>query len=143
MRYSKRYIFFTIVLFVLILGKFNNSAKEYTQVEQFRGARLEASDWNPLIAASVNDGVITLNVGSRTYTSSDTPLYMDEKLQLMVPVSILRDSMNCSAHIYNGEELVVQKRDLSISFFVGEETCTVGEETVELTSPMTKDDENF
>lgn len=143
MRYSKRYIFFTIVLFVLILGKFNNSAREYVEVEQFRGARLEASDWNPLIAASVNDGVITLNIGSRSYSSSDTPLYMDEKLQLMVPVSILRDSMNCSAHIYDENELVIQKRDLSISFFVGEETCTVGEETVELTSPMAKDDENF
>lgn len=143
MRYSKRYIFFTIVLFVLILGKFNNSAKEFVEVEQFRGARLEASDWNPLIAASVNDGVITLNIGGRSYTSNDTPLYMDEKLQLMVPVDILRDSMNCSAHIYDGQELVLQKRDLSISFFVGEDFAVIGEETVELTSPMAEDDGNF
>lgn len=143
MRYSKRYIFFTIVLFVLILGKFNNSAKEFVEVEQFRGARLEASDWNPLIAASVNDGVITLNIGGRSYTSNDTPLYMDEKLQLMVPVDILRDSMNCSAHIYDGQELVLQKRDLSISFFVGEKNAVIGGETVELTSPMAEDDGNF
>lgn len=143
MRYSKRYIFFTIVLFVLILGKFNNSAKEFVEVEQFRGARLEASDWNPLIAASVNDGVITLNIGGRSYTSNDTPLYMDEKLQLMVPVDILRDSMNCSAHIYDGQELVLQKRDLSISFFVGEDFAVIGEETVELTSPMAEDDGSF
>lgn len=143
MRYSKRYLFFTIVLFVLILGKFNNSAREYVEVEQFRGARLEASDWNPLIAASVNDGVITLNIGGRSYTSNDTPLYMDENLQLMVPVDILRDSMNCSAHIYDGNELLLQKRDLSISFFVGEDFAVIGEETVELTSPMAKDEGNF
>ena len=105
MRYSKRYIFFTIVLFVFILAKFNNSVSEFVQVEPFRGARLQSADWNPLIAASINDEVITLNIGSRTYTSNDTPLYMDNELQLMVPVSILRDSLNCSAHIYDEKKL--------------------------------------
>ena len=114
MRYSKRYIFFTIVLFVFLLAKFSNSPSEAVEVEQFRGARLQAADWYPMIAASVNDEVITLNIGSRSYTSNDTPLYMDKKLQLMVPVSILRDSLNCSAHIYDEKELVLQKRDLTI-----------------------------
>ncbi|MGN0344657.1 MAG: lectin like domain-containing protein [Lachnospiraceae bacterium] len=143
MRYSKRYIFFTIVLFVLILAKFNNSTSELVEVEQFRGARLQSADWNPLIAASVNDGVITLNIGSRSYTSNDTPLYMDEELQLMVPVNILRDSLNCSAHIYDEKQLVLQKRDLSISFFLGEDACTVNEQPVKLLSPMTRDADNY
>lgn len=143
MRYSKRYIFFTIVLFVFILAKFNNSASELVEVESFRGARLQSSDWNPLIAASINDDVITLNIGSRSYTSKDTPLYMDDELQLMVPVSILRDSLNCSAHIYDEKKLVLQKRDLSISFFLGEDACTVNEQPVKLLSPMTKDADEY
>ena len=143
MRYSKRYIFFTIVLFVFILAKFNNSVSEFVQVEPFRGARLQSADWNPLIAASINDEVITLNIGSRTYTSNDTPLYMDNELQLMVPVSILRDSLNCSAHIYDEKKLVLQKRDLSISFFLGEDACTANEQPVKLLSPMTKDEDEF
>lgn len=143
MRYSKRYIFFTLVLFVLILVKFNNSTREMVEVEQFRGARLQSADWNPLIAASVNDGVITLNIGSRSYTSNDTPLYMDDELQLMVPVSILRDSLNCSAHIYDENELVVQKRDLSIRFLLGEDSCMVGDAPKKLISPMSRDEENY
>ena len=143
MRYSKRYIFFTIVLFVFILAKFNNSASELVEVESFRGARLQSSDWNPLIAASINDDVITLNIGSRSYTSKDTPLYMDDELQLMVPVSILRDSLNCSAHIYDEKKLVLQKRDLSISFFLGEDACTVNEQPMKLLSPMTKDADEY
>lgn len=143
MRYSKRYIFFTVVLFILILTKFNNSATEYVQVEPFRGAKLQSADWNPLIAASINDDVITLNIGSRSYTSNDTSLYMDDELQLMVPVSILRDSLNCSAHIYNDKILVVQKRDLSISFTLGEDSCMVNEEPVKLVSPMTKNTDEF
>ena len=143
MRYSKRYIFFTIVLFILILAKFNNSTSEFVEVEQFRGARLQSSDWNPLIAASVNDEVITLNIGSRNYTSKDTPLYMDDELQLMVPVSILRDSLNCSAHIYDEKTLVLQKRELSIRFSLGEDDCTVGEETVKLRSPMTREADEY
>lgn len=143
MRYSKRYIFFTIVLFVLILAKFNNSVSEMVEVEPFRGARLQSSDWNPLIAASINDDVLTLNIGSHTYTSKDTPLYMDDKLQLMVPVRILRDSFNCSAHIYDEEKLILQKRDLSISFFLGEDSCIVNEQNVKLLSPMTRDADEF
>lgn len=143
MRYSKRYIFFTIVLFVLILAKFNNSVSEMVEVESFRGARLQSSDWNPLIAASINDDVLTLNIGSHTYTSKDTPLYMDDKLQLMVPVRILRDSLNCSAHIYDEEKLILQKRDLSISFFLGEDSCIVNEQNVKLLSPMTRDADEF
>ena len=143
MRYSKRYIFFTIVLFILILVKFNNSTSEFVEVEQFRGARLQPSDWNPLIAASVNDDVITLNIGSRNYTSKDTPLYMDDELQLMVPVRILRDSLNCSAHIYDEKTLVLQKRELSIRFSLGEDTCQVGEETVKLRSPLTKEADTY
>lgn len=143
MRYSKRYIFFTIFLFIFILAKFNNSTSEFVEVEQFRGARLQPADWNPLIAASVNDDVITLNIGSRSYTSKDTPLYMDDELQLMVPVSILRDSLNCSAHIYDEKKLVLQKRDLSINFVLGEDTCTVGEQKVKLFSPMTRDNGEF
>lgn len=143
MRYSKRYIFFTIVLFVLILTKFNNSVSEMVEVEPFRGARLQSSDWNPLIAASINDDVLTLNIGSHTYTSKDTPLYMDDKLQLMVPVRILRDSFNCSAHIYDEEKLILQKRDLSISFFLGEDSCIVNEQNVKLLSPMTRDADEF
>lgn len=143
MRYSKRYIFFTVVLFVLILAKFNNSSNELVEVKQFRGASLQMKDWKPLIAASVNDGVISLNIGGRSYTSADTPLYMDNELQLMVPVSILRDSLDCSAHIYDGEKLVLEKRDLTIIFTLGEASCMVDEQLVELVSPMTRDADNY
>ena len=61
----------------------------------------------------------------------------------MVPVSILRDSLNCSAHIYDEKKLVLQKRDLSISFFLGEDACTVNEQPMKLLSPMTKDADEY
>ena len=127
----------------MILAKFNYSTRELVQVESFRGANLEKSDWNPLIAASVNDGVITCNIGSHSYTSTNTGMYMDDQLQLMVPVSILRDSLNCSAHIYRQKRLVVQKRDLSISFVLGRDSCKVNGEKVDLISPMTADQDDF
>lgn len=143
MRYSKRYIFFTAVIFLLVLVKFHNSEGEFVGVEQFRGARLEADDWNPMIAASVNDGVITLSIGSRTYTSEQTPMYMDDELQLMVPVSILRDSLNCSAHVYDENRLVISKRELSLTFTLGEAVCTSDEGEVSLRSPMTEAEGEF
>ena len=83
----------TIVLFVLTLAKFRLLASDNAQIESFRGASLREEDWNPLIAASVNEGVITLNIGSRTYTSEQIPMYMDNGLQLMIPVDLLRDAL--------------------------------------------------
>ena len=143
MRYSKRYLFMTIVLFVLTLAKFRLLASDNAQIESFRGASLREEDWNPLIAASVNEGVITLNIGSRTYTSEQIPMYMDNGLQLMIPVDLLRDALDCSAHIYDDRTLVIQKRDLEVCYELGNETCLLNGEPVGLWSPLTCDGETY
>jgi C1A family cysteine protease len=41
---------------------------------------------------------------------------MDNNRNIMVPVSILRDALNCSAHIYQGERLLVEKHNNSAIF---------------------------
>ena len=143
MRYSKRYLFMTIVLFVLTLAKFRLLASDNAQIESFRGASLREEDWNPLIAASVNEGVITLNIGSRTYTSEQIPMYMDNGLQLMIPVDLLRDALDCSDHIYDDRTLVIQKRDLEVCYELGNETCLLNGEPVGLWSPLTCDGETY
>lgn len=60
MKYSKRYIAFTGVLAVALLIKFNNFGEQYQTVNRFRGAQLEEETWNPLIAQSVNEGLLSV-----------------------------------------------------------------------------------
>ena len=101
MKYSKRYIAFTGVLAVALLIKFNNFGEQYQTVNRFRGAQLEEETWNPLIAQSVNEGLLSVVIDNKEYTNEKYQFFVDSNLDIMVPVSILRDALNCSAHIYS------------------------------------------
>ena len=72
MKYSKRYIAFTGVLAVALLIKFNNFGEQYQTVNRFRGAQLEETTWNPLIAQSVNDGLLSVVTVSYTHLTLPT-----------------------------------------------------------------------
>lgn len=136
MRNSKRYIGMFLILFFGLLLKFSNLGNKLEQVDTFRGARLEPAIWRPLIAESVNEREISVLVDSREFSSRDTGIFMNENLSLMLPVSILRDSFNCSVHIYEGNRLLIEKKENQISFLLDDPAVTVNKEKNEITSSM-------
>ena len=103
MKYSKRYLFFFALLLIALAVKYDPSAAGSGEVRSFRGANLDSEVWNPLIASSVNDNLLSVVIDNREYTNEEYPFYMDDQLSIMVPVTVLRDAMNCSAHLYNGK----------------------------------------
>lgn len=139
MKYSKRYIAFAVLLAAALFLKFNTFGEGYETVEGFRGANLETETWNPLIAQSVNETLLTVVIDNREYTNADYSLYMDGNLNIMVPVSLLRDALNCSAHIYNGKTLCVEKHDKVLSFTLGEDAVYVDGEEQAVVSPLVSD----
>ena len=136
MRSSKKYIMMFLVLIVALGLKFSNLWRSTEQVDTFRGAKLETKVWNPLIAESVNEKEISVLVDNRELKSSDTGIFMDENLTLMLPVSVLRDSFNCSAHLYGKEQLLIEKRNDEILFSLDEPIVTVNKEKNEIASSM-------
>ena len=109
MKYSKRYIILTIVLAVVFLFKFHILELDDAKVGKFRGGTLDTAVWYPLIADDVNNQVIRLVIDNKEYTSEDYTFYMDYNRNIMVPVTILRDLLNCSAHMYENSYLMVEK----------------------------------
>ena len=101
--------------------KFSRIGAGNEQVETFRGAQIDREIWNPLIAESVNENPLSLVVDNRIYSNEDTGIYMDDDLEIMVPVSLIRDSFNCSAGLYEKERLVVEKHEESADFSVEDE----------------------
>lgn len=101
MKYSKRYIVFTIIIAITFLTNFYIYAMDNSTIERFRGASLDAKTWNPIVAADVNAGTIKALIDNKEYTSNEYDFFMDENRSIMVPVSIVRDALNCSAHIYD------------------------------------------
>ncbi len=140
MKYSKRYIAFGIVVAIAFCLKFSPFTDEYVSVGRFRGADLERSTWNPLIASSVNENSLVVMIDNKEYTGENYRFYMDDNLSIMVPVRILRDALNCSAHVYDGRTLLVEKHNRTISFTLGENVAQVDGGPVEIVSKLAKKD---
>ena len=136
MRSSRKYIMMFLVLILALGLKFSNLWRSMEQVDTFRGANLKAAVWNPLIAESVNEKEISVLVDNRELKSSETGIFMDENLTLMLPVSVLRDSFNCSVHLYGEDQLLIEKRNDEILFLLDEPAVTVNKEKNEITSSM-------
>lgn len=143
MRYSKRYVMFGVLLAVALFLKFNIGREGFSEVRNFRGANLKSETWNPLIASSVNDNLLSLVIDNREYTNEEYSFYMDENLNIMVPVTILRDALNCSAHVYNEEELLVEKHSSEVLLPLDSHTAEVNGEEAEIVSPFTKDEDGY
>ena len=112
MKFSKRYVAFTILLALVFAIRFQLSEIDYAQIGQFRGGSLEASVWNPLIADDVNGSLLRVVIDNKEYTNENQPFYMNENRNIMIPVDILRDALNCSAHVYDGTDLLVEKHKI-------------------------------
>lgn len=143
MRYSKRYVIFGALLVAALFLKFNTISEGVTEIRNFRGANLESETWNPLIASSVNDNLLSLVIDNKEYTNEDYSFYMDENLNIMVPVTILREALNCSAHVYNEEELLVEKHSSEVLFPLNSYTAEVNGEEAEIVSPFTKNEDEY
>lgn len=143
MRYSKRFIAFGGILAIAFLIKYNKFTEAYQQINNFRGANLDTQTWNPLIASSVNDNLLSVVIDNKQYTNEDYPFYMDDNLNIMVPVQILRDALNCSAHIYNGNKLLVEKHSSEVEFSINQYTAQVDGEEETIVSPFTRREEHF
>ncbi len=56
-----------------------------------------------MVAKEVNGQTIHAVIDNQTYNNSKSKFYMDKNRNIMVPVSMLRDALNCSAHVYDKE----------------------------------------
>lgn len=143
MKRSKRYIVFTVILALAFLIKFNQFDENYEDIEVFRGASLEDEDWNPLIAESVNEKLLSVVIDNKEYSNENTSFFMDDNLNIMAPVSILRDALNCSAHIYEKTTLLVEKHSSAISFNLDDAVVQVNGEEQTISSPLTEKDGEY
>lgn len=138
MKYSKRYVAFTVILAVIFLFKFQILGLDKTTIGEFRGANLDAEVWNPIVAEDVNGRLLTVVIDNKEYTSDSMHFFMNEDRNIMIPVSMLRDALNCSAHVYDDDTLLVEKHSKSVSIKLGEETADTGDEQVAIVSGLTR-----
>lgn len=143
MKDSKRYLVFGVMLVAALLVKFGVYAGNARSVDEFRGANLEASVWNPLIAANVNDNLLSVVIDNKEYTNENYRFFMDDNLNIMAPVEVLRDALNCSAHVYGGKKLLVEKHSSQIEFLLKDKTAVVDGRPQDIVSPFSEIDGEY
>lgn len=138
MRYSKRFIVLSIILCVVFLLKFHILETDDAEVGVFRGGELKEEVWYPLVANEVNGKELKLVVDNREYSSNKYDFYMDDNRNIMVPVSILRDVLDCSAHLYEDRKLLVEKHNLHAILTLEQKEALSTGETYVVSSPLTR-----
>jgi len=136
MQYIKRYIAFTLVLVIGFFMKFNTLAEDYQQIESFRGASVQEDTWNPLIAETVNENLLSVVIDSKEYTNEEYSFFMNDDLNIMLPAKMLSEALNCSAHVYEGETLVLEKHSNKLVFGLQDRTVEVNGENMPIISKM-------
>lgn len=116
MHESRRYLVFTVLLCILMLAKFQSAGPGFAQTAEFRGANLRTEDWNPVIAAEANQTYLTVSIDGRDYSNLDDGIYMNDDRRIMVPSTMIRDAFACSAHLYDENLLVIEKKDDVLQF---------------------------
>lgn len=136
MKYSKRYIAFTVVLILIFLLKFQILGVDNAQIGEFRGGKLDTEVWNPLVADDVNAGTIHAVIDNQNYNSSQFGFYMNEDRNIMVPVSMLREALNCSARVYDKNRLLVEKHSQVVSMDLDQKKASVNGAEVDIASAL-------
>ena len=77
------------LLFLALAIKFSSIDAKTQEIEEFRGAWLEQKIWNPMIAETVNNKPLSVLVGNKELTSEKDGVYMDDNLNIMVPIPYL------------------------------------------------------
>lgn len=112
----RRYLLFAAILVVLLCFKFLYTGQSFAQVTQTQGANLCAQDWDEAVTSDVNAMRLAVLADGREYTNLDDGIYMDEHRRIMVPSEMVRDAFDCSAHLYGGRRLVIEKKDDTLEF---------------------------
>lgn len=136
MRYWKRYVVGVICLLFILIYKVDNPGDSYKEIELFRGANLVDSIWDPFIAKSVNEKEISVDINNSTLTSNQSGIYMDNKQNLMIPIQALRDTFECSSHLYDGNKLVIEKASNKLVFSLNQKEVVMNDKVKNLTTGL-------
>lgn len=108
------------------------------------GEFVHISEWNGLIRDYVNARNIVLNVDGKQVNLKKSQLFMDESLNLMIPVSVMTDAFSCACNFYDGKRLVIEKGDTRIEAKVDETKCWIDDkERAMETAPVKVDGEVY
>lgn len=84
------------------------------------------------MAKSANQKPINLKVNNRQILLDETQVYMSENMNLMIPVNIVKDTLNCAENIYHNKRVVIEKGSNIAIMYIGEKRITFNDKEYRL-----------
>ncbi len=111
-------------------------------VEIVKGATglVRTKQWNPVIASSVNNSIISLKIDGKRANIDSGCVYMDDSLNVMISCDILTELLSCAVNVYYGNMAVIEKSGTRIIATAGSTTYMVDGEEVKLDAAPAKVD---
>lgn len=94
--------------------------------------------WDVVMSKNINQKTIKLKVDNRWITPTDGNIFMSEKMELMIPISVISDAFNCASNFYDNTKLVIQKGETEMTMNLNEATVDVNGTEYKTKEPLTK-----
>lgn len=95
-----------------------------------------SSEWNPIIAANINNKGIKLSVDGKTVALSQEDIFMNEDMVMMIAADILTENFSCAANFYNSNRLILEKYNSRLVLTVGQSNVMMNDESEELSTEV-------
>lgn len=137
-----KYLVTTIlILFIGYIGFISISKNMKTEyIAKGNKANIVMEQWMGLIADSVNEKKIQLYLDGKNILFSENRLYMDEYLNIMIPVNEIMDVFDCTINIYNNQKILIEKASMEMTLSINSSQMIVnGNEFSIKGKPLVKD----
>ena len=136
---KKGHYFFAFVIICIGIYFTAESFSKTEYISQGKNVGTVVEVWSKAIAASVNNEPIGMYIDGNDAEVKQGKIYMDDTMTLMVPSDILTEAFDCSVTLYKGEELVIEKGNITLKMTVDEPKLSInGAEFRMATSPVKK-----
>lgn len=109
-----------VILFVVLLSTFWIFFRSNVQKGVMGEETNPQEKWNAIMANSANKSKIMLKVNNKEIDETTEKLYMSENMNLMIPVSIVKETFNCAENIYDNKRVVIEKGSNIAITYIGE-----------------------
>ena len=94
------------------------------------------TEWNSVIANNVNDIKIQLVVDANVVSFYNEQMFMDDKMNIMIPTSVFTEAFKCSFNYYDNGSVLIKKGNTELTVQLEQNYMHVGDAQIQVPSAM-------
>ncbi|WP_242941092.1 lectin like domain-containing protein [[Clostridium] fimetarium] len=137
MKNKKIYLSLVIIAFAIMGWSFKgNFMAEGVAVGDTVQVEEVPTEWNSVIANNVNDIKIQLVVDANVVSFYNEQMFMDDKMNIMIPTSVFTEAFKCSFNYYDNGSVLIKKGNTELTVQLEQNYMHVGDVQIQVPSAM-------